>query len=247
MGKKIIILLLTTLCTSCGGLFLKKKSIDKTKSEKLSNIDITESIKEIQLDTLYGFEYDHIVGSSVSSHIQSENLKLDPNVQKTEIKKEFGQIIYKIPDTMVVLKNYEIIIRISKGSNVNIEKNINGKITKSEIRVESRMEVKLKDPEDNFEISEINKERQLIEEDEFTEWRFGVKPKKTGKCKLNLVVSIIVGEDTKEIIYKDIITVRSNPAIQVKSWWEENWKTMLELILIPLFIWMYNKWKNRNK
>jgi hypothetical protein len=246
MDKKIILLLIIILILSCN-ILRPKKSARTAQSKELSNESIYDSTYIEELDSYVGIGSGSIVGSSRTIESTTSENTQNESVQTTEVKKEFGQIVYKIPDTMIVLKSYEIVIRISKGQKVNIEENLNGRITKKEIRVESRMEVKLKDPESKFEISEINKERQLIEEDEFTEWRFVVIPKKTGKCKLNLVVSIIIGEDTKEIVYEDIITVRSNPTVQVKSWWEENWKLMLELILIPLFIWGYNKWKNRKK
>lgn len=247
MGKKIITLLLILITLiSCNPNTNEK--IVKISNLELPNSDTSFSMEEIEENVKIG------VGSSYHSQTQeSKIIKPSPQiVSESKISesfsKSFGQIVYKIPDTMMVLKNYEIVIRIQKGSKkINIEENLNGKITKKEIRVESKMEVKIKDPENKFEISEINKERQIIENDEYTEWRFGIKPKKIGKCKLNIVVSIIIGEDSKEIVYEDIIVINSNPKKQITSWWEENWKMILELILIPLGIWGYNLWKNRKE
>ncbi len=231
------------LVMSCSPKFNTK--ISKIENYEMSNSDTLfnmEEIEEIRVGSAPSGKEVTGKGSKINKSQVSENRISESS------SKSFGQIVYKIPDTMVVLKNYEIIIRIQKGSqNINIEENLNGKITKKEIRVESKMEVKIKDPENKFEISEINKERQIIESGEYTEWRFGIKPKKVGKCKLNIVVSIIIGEDVKEIVYEDIIVINSNPTKQIKSWWEENWKLMLELILIPLSIWGYNLWKNREK
>lgn len=232
------------LVMSCSPKFNTKISkIDNYEMSISDTLFNVEEIEEIRVGSAPG---EREVGMGKESKINK--IQISENKISESSSKSFGQIVYKIPDTMVVLKNYEIIIRIQKGSqNINIEENLNGKITKKEIRVESKMEVKIKDPENKFEISEINKERQIIENDEYTEWRFGIKPKKVGKCKLNIVVSIIIGEDVKEIVYEDIIVINSNPTKQIKSWWEENWKLMLELILIPLSIWGYNLWKNRKK
>lgn len=161
-----------------------------------------------------------------------------------------GQIVYNIPDTMDVFQDYKIVIRISKESNlIEIKENLNGRTVRSDLRVENRMEVKVVDPSgDNFKIIPINRERQLVESGEYTQWSFSVTPLKIGEdLKLDLVVSIIVGEDVKEIVYTDSVLVKSSPTKQIKSWWDRNWSWMVEVMLIPFGIWIWNYLKEKFK
>ena len=151
---------------------------------------------------------------------------------------------------MNVLQDYKIVIRISKESNlIDIQENLNGRTVRSELRVENRMEVKVVDPSgNNFNIIPINRERQLVENGEYTQWSFSVTPLKSGEnLKLDLVVSIIIGEDIKEIVYTDSVLVKSSPTKQAKSWWDRNWNWMVEVMLIPFGIWIWNYVRDRLK
>lgn len=181
-----------------------------------------------------------------SIYVASENKVINNNkTQKHEITN--GQIIYKVPDTMQVMKNYDVIVRISKSSdNIQITENINGKITHKNITTSSRMEVNLIDASDAFKIKKINTDKQLVDST-YTEWRFSVMPIKSGINKLNLVVSIIKGDDVKQIVYSDEIFVRSNPPAQIKTFWYDNWKWSMEKILIPIITWLIGIWIGKRK
>jgi hypothetical protein len=181
-----------------------------------------------------------------SVYVDSKNKVINNNkTQKHEITN--GQIIYKVPDTMQVMKNYDVIVRISKSSdNIQITENINGKITHKNITTSSRMEVNLIDASDAFKIKKINTDKQLVDST-YTEWRFSVMPIKSGTNKLNLVVSIIKGDDVKQIVYSDEIFVRSNPPAQIKTFWYDNWKWSMEKILIPIITWLIGIWIGKRK
>ena len=150
-----------------------------------------------------------------------------------------GQILYSVPDTMQVAKNYTVVVRISScQKNVEIEENISGRVVRKSIKTSARMVVELVDPDgDAFLIKPITEQRQVVDSS-YTEWIWNVSPKKPGDNKLDLVVSIIIDDDVKQTVLSDRIWVRSNTSAVVKKFWYENWKWSFEKILIPLVAWL---------
>jgi len=157
-----------------------------------------------------------------------------------------GQVVYKVPDTMQVMKNYEVIVRISKSqTNVEIHNNLNGKVFEKSIKTSNKMQVELIDPTGNsFKVTPVNIQKQLVDST-YTEWKFNVTPLKSGTNKLDLVISVFKDDDVKQIVYSDEIYVRSNPKAEIRSFWYENWKWFLEKILIPLSSWIFGIWLGR--
>ena len=138
---------------------------------------------------------------------------------------DLGQVVYKVPDTMRVMKNYDIIVRISRSkTNVEISENLNGKVVTKSIKTSHTMQVELVDPTGEcFKISEVNSQKQMVDSS-YTEWIFNVTPLKSGNNKLNLVVSIFRNDDVKQTVYSDEIYVQANAPAQIKTFWYENWK-----------------------
>jgi hypothetical protein len=100
------------------------------------------------------------------------------------------------------------------------------------------MQVELVDPNEGvFIIKPITTQKQIIDSS-FTEWRWSVLPKKSGDYSLDLVVSIIIGDDVKQTVLSDRIWIRSNTSAVVKNFWYENWKWSFEKILIPFIVWI---------
>ena len=147
---------------------------------------------------------------------------------------------------MQVMKNYEVIVRISKSqTNVEIHNNLNGKVFEKSIKTSNKMQVELIDPTGNsFKVTPVNVQKQLVDST-YTEWRFNVTPLKSGTNKLNLVISIFKDDDVKQIVYSDEIYVRSNPKAEIKSFWYDNWKWVFEKMLIPLGTWIFGIWLGR--
>jgi hypothetical protein len=113
------------------------------------------------------------------------------------------------------------------------------------------MEVKLVDPTGkNFIIGLTNSEVQLVDSS-YTEWRFDVKPIKSGLNKLNLVVSIIKDSSVKQVVLSDDILVKSNPPAQIQNAWSENWKWIFEKMIIPLAVWLFGiiigRWSKKKR
>lgn len=172
---------------------------------------------------------------------------------KTISESDLGQIVYKIPDTMLIRKTYQITVRIAKGTDdIKIVEEYRGKVTTRIIKTSSVMEVLLVDPspEDrkSFEITKINNDIQMIDSVGYTEWIFSITPIHTGRYKLNLIVSIIRNDSKKQIVYTDKIYVRSNASAQIQTFWEKNWNWTFDTILIPLITFAFGIWfANRRK
>jgi hypothetical protein len=156
---------------------------------------------------------------------------------------DLGQVIYKVPDTMIVRKNYEVVVRISKSrNNIEIRSNLNGKITSKNIKTSNKMSVELIDPiGDIFQIKEVNIQKQLVDSS-YTEWKYNIMPLKSGQNKLDLVISIYKDDDVKQIVYSDDIYVQSNAPAQIKSFWYDNWKWSIETLIIPIITWLFGLW-----
>lgn len=250
MGKYLILLLI--ILSGC-----KLKKGTNTLLNSKNNIEYASDSMQIEYvsDSMQIEYYDNMLVRSAPPPPMTMNREIttiENPISNVPIQStvSMGQIVYNIPDTMNVLQDYKIVIRISKESNlIDIQENLNGRTVRSELRVENRMEVKVVDPSgNNFNIIPINRERQLVENGEYTQWSFSVTPLKSGEnLKLDLVVSIIIGEDIKEIVYTDSVLVKSSPTKQVKSWWDRNWNWMVEVMLIPFGIWIWNYVRDRLK
>jgi hypothetical protein len=168
------------------------------------------------------------------------------NKKSVEKEVEFGQVLYKVPDTMQVMKNYDVIIRISKSkTNLDITENIKGKVVRKNIKTTSKMEVTLVDPtEKAFKIITVNSDRQIVDST-YTEWLFNVTPIKPGNNKLNLVISIFKNNDLKQTVYSDVIYVKANVKAEISNFWYDNWKWLFEKMIIPILSWVFGIWIGR--
>jgi len=194
-------------------------------------------------------------GSSGGSY--SDNNEIHDDSVYTESSNEsnvdLGRILYVVPDTMYVMKNYEIVIRISNSQSNNlIFQNLERQMIRAEsetriIRTTGKMQVELIDPQKScFNITSINSNKQLVDST-FTEWKFNVQPIKSGTNRLDLVVSIFIEDDIKQISYSDEIYVRTNPKAQIADFWFTNWKWILEKLILPLITWFIGYWMGKRK
>ncbi|NBO22630.1 hypothetical protein EBU94_04725, partial [bacterium] len=152
------------------------------------------------------------------------------NLGKTPIS-NIGQVLYQFPDTMVLYKIYNITVRISKDTTLSevvlTDLVTNQEIKRTKIKVGSYMTVELKnDIETNpsFNITKINSSQQELDTNLYTTWNFRVEPIKSGESQLNLVISIINGDNKKEIVYSDKVLIKSNISKEILNWWETEWK-----------------------
>jgi hypothetical protein len=247
---KYLFLIITLFLVGC--LSLKSPNNDNNKNfENINDSTIVdENYFQIE-DSIGGFGTG---GAPDRILLQTERTQRDKVVIKEVIKNnnykssvntqtDLGQVIYKVPDTMRVMKSYDVIIRISKSStNIEISENLNGKLISKNIKTSDNMQVELIDPTGEcFKISEINSKKQLVDSS-YTEWIFNVMPLRSGKNKLNLVISIFKKDDVKQKVYSDEIYVQSNAPAQIKTFWYDNWKWSIETLIIPIITWLFGIW-----
>lgn len=225
-------------------LFNDDLSVNKIDSSLVDSISYKED--SILLEDTLSLAFSKTIRSEESTQIsvQKETVVIESKSnKKITSSNDLGQVIYKVPDTMKVMKNYEVIVRISKSSNnVEITSDLNGKIFSKNIKTSNKMQVELIDPTSScFNIKEINSQKQLVDST-YTEWKFNVVPLKSGQNKLDLVISIIRGDDVKQVVYSDEIYVQSNAPAQIKTFWFENWQWSMEKLIIPILTWFFGMW-----
>jgi hypothetical protein len=230
------------------GCASQKAPIGDNEKGNFINNDSTLVDNKEPVDTLNNFENEVVSAmqrppQSQKEPIIKEIVKNTNSTTNVNSQSDLGQVIYKVPDTMQVMKNYDIIIRISRSNtNVEISQNLNGKVITKNIKTSHTMQVELVDPTGEcFKVSEVNSQKQIVDSS-YTEWRFNVTPLKSGNNKLNLVVSIFKNDDVKQTVYSDEIYVQANAPAQIKSFWYENWKWSMEKIIIPILAWLFGRW-----
>ena len=130
-----------------------------------------------------------------------KTIRKSQTIQKPKVKK--GSVLYQIPKKMQVLQETRCRIRIAFNEELLLEDlELDEDTTiKNAVRVSDRMRVEIIDPSNHaFEVRSTSDLTQLVEDDDYTEWRFYVKPLMPGEHILELKVSIIVivdGIETK--------------------------------------------------
>lgn len=162
-----------------------------------------------------------------------------------------GNVVYQIPDTMLVRNTYTVFARIGK-TRVNIYEEINGTVRQASIPISETMEVKLIDesPSDNkmFDITMNNNGVQLVDTDNtYTEWSWSVTPKRNGVSQLKIVISIIKNGNKKDLVYSDNVLVRINPRKQIGFFFKTYWQWLLSTIIIPFIVWLYKRRKKKEE
>lgn len=257
-----ICLLLTSGCYKDPDFYKRKQKIEKASDDTFA----TSSIDSLEEEYTYK-SYKDVPPPPPLKEVnkvyiknekeETQSTKSNKGQKKTDIKKvvatkkyDLGNVVYNIPDTMVVLNSYIIKVRINKITNImNIKGNLGpGRIVDTVIKISDKMEVTIKDESTGtdkyFEISKINNDQQLIESDDYTEWIFNVKPLKFGNKKLNIVISIVKDGSKKEIVYTDSIYIKMNVKNEVISFWGKYWQWSFTTFIIPIFIYF---WKRKNK
>ena len=260
---RLIYLLLILLIVSCA---TSEKSLDikpiltdtiaiDTLTIKGDSVKVIESREEKEVATSVGEpDYD---GEGVPDN-SNKPVKIKYKKNNNIIKKEtpeisLGNVIYQTPDTMILLVESKVIVRISKGKlDINqMSQDLVGNVNVVPINVTSKMEVKLVDPSPgsspSFDIKSVNKSEQVIEDEVYTEWDFTVIPLKTGFHELKLVISIIKGDRVKEQTWSDTIKVKNNVPKKVLSFWEKYWQWLLTTIIIPIIVYFWKKREEKKK
>lgn len=115
-----------------------------------------------------------------------------------------GHVLYQVPQRMQLFEEVRCMVRIAFDKamlieDIDIDENTQ---FRSNVRISDYMKVEFIDPASTpvFEIRSTSEPIQFIDQDDFTEWRFYVKPLQAGKHILELKVNIIIQINDKEVI-----------------------------------------------
>jgi len=167
-----------------------------------------------------------------------------------------GLIAYNIPDTMEIERNYKATVSITKALNDSILfEDLNRKeFLHEEIRISSRVKVILIDPTGfkNFEITTLNTEEQLVDDSSNTVWNWNIIPIRGGENELIVRASVKIlnnlGENYKDItVFEKTIKVKTSALVSIKHFFSKYWQWLTTVCFIPLIIWSYKKFTERNK
>ena len=160
---------------------------------------------------------------------------------------DLGEVVYKVPDSMTVFKDYTVTVRINrKQGSVSITENLEGKVSRAVISTTSKMEVSLLDssPDTSFLITKANSSDQFVDTSDYTEWKFTVRPIKHGKKSLNLVISMFRDGERKQKVYTDTIEVKDDVKGDFLAFISKYWQWILASLVLPFIIAI---WKEKKK
>lgn len=193
---------------------------------------------------------------AIEKHEKDNNLKVIDKTTISDVNK--GWIVYSVPESMKVQKNYSVKVRISKKSTQSKAVLILGKddaINNPEypsvaiiedIRVSGDMSAELRADNDVFKIVSLSTPTQNIDDESYTEWEWIVSPKKSGKSPLKLVVKL---KDTNKdiVVFNKNIKVISNMPVAVEGFFDKYWQWIMTTIIIPIFIYFWNKKRKKRQ
>lgn len=271
--KSILILLIIATLTSCASSKSAISPDNKAHESYVENIESLDSTKIIEvevLDTQVVELVEELKRIPIEDRVQNipvqikkikkkeqtDNLQvIDRTSDSTDINK--GWIAYSVPNEMKVSKNYSVKVRISKKTSrqskytliLGREDAINNPdyptvATIEDVRVSGEMSAELRGDLDDFKIVSLSTPNQNIDDESYTEWEWIVTPKKSGQSPLKLIIK--VKESNKDIIvFNKQIKIKSNMPVAVEGFFEKYWQWFMTTIIIPIFIWFWNRKKKR--
>jgi hypothetical protein len=163
-------------------------------------------------------------------------------------KLPLGNIIFNVPNKMVLAQSYEINLLLSATKSLEeLRKELPGKIEGAEIRIAPKMEARLTGQD--FAIIAVKPEVQGVSGQETTEWEWEVKPSSSGSHQLHLTINAILsvnGVETSRSIttFDRKITIEVSFGRVVLNFITNNWQWLWTAILIPVAAWV---WKKKRK
>ena len=197
----------------------------------------------------------------IEKHENKTNLKVvDETSKSKENDTTWGWIAYSVPEEMKVAKTYSIKVRISKkstnqtkadlilGSSDAINNpSLPSVATIEDVKVSGEMSAELISDVESFDINTLSTSIQNIDNESYTEWEWIVTPKKSGDSPLKLIIR--VKDLNKDIVvFNKNIKIKKNVTVAVGGFFEKYWQWLITTIIIPIFIYFWNrKKKKQNK
>lgn len=196
------------------------------------------------------------VVKSIEKHESKTNLKV---VDKSNsLDTTMGWIAYSVPETMKTFKTYSVKVRISKKSNgqnkavliLGDDDAINNSeypslATIDDIKISGEMTAELRVDSDAFIIKSLSTKVQNIDNESYTEWEWAVTPKRSGESPLKLVIKV-KGINKDIVVFNKNIKVKKNVSVEVGGFFDSNWQWLMTTIIIPIFIYFWNKKRNKS-
>lgn len=214
-----------------------------TNEQIIKNVDKRDVIKQIE------------------KHEKKTNLKVvDATSKLKENDTTSGWIAYSVPEEMKVAKTYSVKVRISKKSGSQTKADLilgsadainNPSLpsvaTIEDVKVSGEMSAELRADAGAFDIKALSTPVQNIDNESYTEWEWVVTPKKSGDSPLKLIIR--VKDLNKDIVvFNKNIKIKKNVTVAVGGFFEKYWQWLMTTIIIPIFIYFWNrKKKKRNK
>lgn len=171
--------------------------------------------------------------------------RVDPKAVRQGLEavpqKDLGQIVFNPPEHMIVGQEEPIDAAITLGDvKAAIEQFIGkGKVTEAELRVASRMRVKLFG--DDFRIKERSTEEQSISIDkapfEATLWRWDLTPLRPGRLPLKLRATRIMAVPKDGDVPRDLLSFERTIVVKADLWYSVgHWTGDNKTWVIPLAV-----------
>jgi hypothetical protein len=254
----------------------QNKEVANTTPESFVVVDTT-SVSEIKEEQEFGVDSIIVVNEMKvlrTDDLKEINIKeqikvIEKHEKKTKLKvidkssnqsdTTSGWIAYSVPENMKVAKSYSVKVRISKKTNgqnkailiLGDDDAINNPLYESvatidDIKVSGEMSAELRGDSDKFNIVALSTSTQNIDTSSYTEWEWVVVPKKSGDTPLKLVIKL---KDLNKdiIVFNKTIKVKTNVSVAVEGFFEKYWQWLMTTIIIPIFIYFWNRKKKKEK
>lgn len=213
-----------------------------TNEQIIKNVDKRDVIKQIE------------------KHEKKTNLKVvDATSKLKENDTTSGWIAYSVPEEMKVAKTYSVKVRISKKSGSQTKADLilgsadainNPSLpsvaTIEDVKVSGEMSAELRADAGAFDIKALSTPVQNIDNESYTEWEWVVTPKKSGDSPLKLIIR--VKDLNKDIVvFNKNIKIKKNVTVAVGGFFEKYWQWLMTTIIIPIFIYFWNRKKKKTK
>lgn len=139
-----------------------------------------------------------------------------------------GSIVYNPPERMRLDERARIEARVTRRSDETFTKGLQGKGTPREEKLPVGTKMRGELISDDFNITPLRPEVQMLRAKGFRSWVWDIKPLRTGDLTLTLLLSVVYEGDTLDSESFDRnITVNVSPSYATSSWLSRNWDELL--------------------
>lgn len=213
------------------------------------------AISNATLDSIYDttvVDFTEIAhGLQIGSSNAGNFAGADITTTKQKHKKPMGMITYLIPDTITCGEFGSVELCITKNKRTTDFVLKDGDAVIDSIRVGNKMSIQLIDVENAFQIKELSSSVQTVEDgDEFTTWKWLIKPLTSGRHQLAINISIVGGKDIPVVTYNVFVESqqlikRIEEEIETGIDWTKILSVIITGAIVPFIIFLWKRRKNK--